>query len=79
MAPHAPIILNIVCFIGGCIQPIIQQHESTKKKKKTFTIKVATYYDFHYEWKPSCELIMFCGDKDEWDTKERTGKFLKNS
>ena len=38
--------------------------------------------DFCYEGKPSCataKLIPFAVSKDEWDTKEDTGKFMKNA
>jgi len=37
--------------------------------------------DFHCEWKSSCayhKSILFAVRKDEWDTKEGTGKFMKN-
>ena len=36
--------------------------------------------DFHYEGKPSCATTkspLFAVSKDEWDTKEDTGKFMK--
>ena len=47
-------------------------------------IKVATMKntdDFHYEGNPShatAKLTLFTVSKDEWDTKEDTGKFMKN-
>ena len=37
--------------------------------------------DFRYEGKPSCaiaKLTLFAVSKDEWDTKENTGKSMKN-
>ena len=37
--------------------------------------------DFHYEGKPlhaTAKLTLFAVSKDEWDTKEDTGKFMKN-
>ena len=37
--------------------------------------------DFRYEGKPSCataKLTLFAVSKDEWDTKEDTGKSMKN-
>ena len=53
--------------------------------KSTSAIKVATIKkmdDFHYEGKPSCttaKLTPFTVSKDEWDTKEDTGKSMKNA
>ena len=50
--------------------------------KSASAIKVATMNDFHYEGKPSCATAMltpFAVSKDEWDTKEDTGKFMKNA
>ena len=47
--------------------------------------KVATMKnmdDFHYEGKPShatAKSIFFAVSKDEWDTKEDTGKSMKNA
>ena len=38
--------------------------------------------DFHYEEMPSCavtKLTLFAASKDEWDTKENTGKSIKNA
>ena len=38
--------------------------------------------DFHYERKSSCataKLTLFDVNKDEWDTKEDTGKSMKNA
>ena len=52
--------------------------------KSTSTIKIATAKntDFHYEGKPSCvttKSTLFSVSKDEWDTKEDTGKSMKNA
>jgi len=54
--------------------------------KRTSAIKVATMKitdDFCYKWKPSCAGLpqnptLFMVSEDEWDTKEVTGKFMKN-
>ena len=38
--------------------------------------------DLHYKAKPSCaitKLTLFAVSKDEWDTKEDTGKSMKNA
>ena len=38
--------------------------------------------EFHYERKPSratAKLTLFAVSKDEWDTKEDTGKSMKNA
>ena len=53
--------------------------------KSISEIKIATMKnmdDFHYEGKPSCatdKLTPFAVSKDEWDTKEDTGKSMKNA
>ena len=53
--------------------------------KSTSAIKIATMKnmdDFRYEGKPSCataKLTLFTVSKDEWDTKEDTGKSMKNA
>ena len=53
--------------------------------KSASAIKVATTKNmdgFHYEGKPSCATAKstpFAVSKDEWDTKEDTGKSMKNA
>ena len=53
--------------------------------KSTSTIKIATMKntdDFRYEGKPShatAVSTIFTVSKDEWDTKEDTGKSMKNA
>ena len=53
--------------------------------KSTSAIKVATMKNtdnFCYERKPShatTKLTLFTVSKDEWDTKEDTGKSMKNA
>ena len=53
--------------------------------KSTSAIKTATMKntdDFHYEEKPSrtiAKSTFFTVSKDEWDTKEDTGKSMKNA
>ena len=53
--------------------------------KNTSAIEVATMKhadDFHYEGKPSrvtTKLTLFAVSKDQWDTKEDTGKSMKNA
>ena len=62
-------------------------HSITNQKllKSTSAIEVATMKnmdDFCYEGKPSCataKLTSFAVSKDEWDTKEETGKSMKNA
>jgi len=37
---------------------------------------------YNFEWKPSCayhKIDTFTVSKDEWDTKEGTGKYMKNA
>ena len=52
--------------------------------KTTSAIKIASMKnmdDFHYEGKPSCATAKSVVSifKDEWDTKEDTGKSMKNA
>ena len=53
--------------------------------KSTSAIKIATTTntdDFRYEGKPSCAIAkstLLAVTKDEWDTKEDTGKSMKNA
>ena len=59
-------------------------HSSTNQKN-TSAIEVATMKnadDFCYEGKPSRATnisTLFAVSKDEWDTKEDTGKSMKNA
>jgi len=48
--------------------------------ERTSAIKVAimkSMDDLHHEWKPSCGYHKIEMSKDEWDTKEGTGKSMK--
>ena len=53
--------------------------------KSASAIKIATMTnidDFRYEGKPSCAIAkstLFAVSKDEWDTKEDTGKSMKKA
>ena len=53
--------------------------------KSTSAIKIATMKNtdhFHYKGKPSCataKSTLSAVSKDEWDTKEDTGKSMKNA
>ena len=53
--------------------------------KSAFAIKIATMTntdDFCYKGKPSHAIVkstLFAVSKDEWDTKEDTGKSMKNA
>ena len=68
----------LLCFAVSCVQPVTQQYES--RTVKTATMKNTNY--FHYEGKPSraiAKSTLFVVSKDEWDTKEDTGKSMKNA
>ena len=62
-------------------------HSSTNQElfESASAIKIATMTnmdDFRYEGKPSCtiaKLTLFTVSKDEWDTKEDTGKSMKKA
>ena len=61
------------------------QYESRTVLKSTSAIKIATMKntdDFRYEGKPSratAKSTPFAVSKNEWDTKEDTGKSMKNA
>ena len=63
------------------VQPVTQQYESiTVQKAPIATMKNTD--DFHYKGKPSCataKSTLYAVSKDEWDTKEDTGKSMKNA
>ena len=62
-------------------------HSSTNQElfESTSAIKISTTKntdDFCFEGKPSCAIAkstLFAVSKDEWDTKEDTGKSMKNA
>ena len=74
-----------LCFTVGYVQLVTQQYKLRTCLKSAFAIKIATMKnmdDFHFEGKPSrahIKLTPFPVSKDEWDTKEDTGKSMKNA
>ena len=90
MAPCASDISIIVWkvkyplrFVVGYLQPVIAVWIKNCLKS-TFAIRVATMKntdDFRFEGKPShaAPNQHFAVSKDEWDTKEDTGKSMKNA
>ena len=86
MVPHSPVInysLKMkypLCFVVSYVQPVTQQYESRAARKAPLQIKIATMKnmdDFHFKGKASLattKSTTFAVSKDEWDTKEDTGK-----
>ena len=75
-------------FVVGYVQPISGHYTTVRIKncsKSTSAIKIATMKntdDFHFEGKPShatAKSTLLAVSKDEWDTKEDTGKSMKNA
>ena len=70
-----------VGYAQPVIQPVTQQYES----RSTSAIEIATMKntdDFRFEGKPSrarAKSTPFPVSKDEWNTKEDTGKSMKNA
>jgi len=60
-------------FVAHYIQPVIQQYESTTVCKKNF------YNQNGSQHMPTTKSTLFVVSKDEWDTKEGTGEFMKNA
>ena len=89
MVPHAPYInyrLKSEVSIMLCCQLCSTRYTAVQIKnclKSTFAITIATMTntdDFHYRGKPSraiAKSILFAVSKDEWDTKEDTGKSMR--
>jgi len=82
-APHLHIYhLKRRHFIASYVQPVMQQYESLKR---TFAIKVATMKitdnsitnGSHHV--PTTKSALFVESKDEWNTKDDTGKSMKNA
>ena len=71
---------NEVSITVSYVQPVTQQYESRTVRK----IQIATMKNtdgLHFEGKPShatAKLTSFAVSKDEWETKEDTGKSMKN-
>ena len=71
--------------ITPCCWLCSTRYTAVRIKKSTSTFKIPTMKntdDFHYEGKPSCAIAkstLFAVSKDEWDTKEDTGKSMKNA
>ena len=76
---------NEVSITLCCVQPVIQHYKSRTVRIALLQSKVATMKnkdDFCYEGKPShatTKSIPFAVSKGEWDTKEDTGKSMKNA
>ena len=75
-------------FITLCCRLFSTRYTAVRIKnclKSTSAIKIATMTnadDFHYEGKPSraiAKATLFAVSKDEWNTKEDTGKSMKNA
>ena len=89
MVPHAPYInyrLKSEVSIMLCCQLCSTRYTAVRIKnclKSTSAITIATMTntdDFHYRGKPShaiAKSILFAVSKDEWDTKEDTGKSMR--
>ena len=59
-------------------QELFEKHLCNQK----YVATMKSMDDFHYEGKPSCvtaKSTPFAVSKGEWDTKENTGKFMKNA
>ena len=91
MAPHTPAIkYRLKCEVSITLRcQLCSTHYTAirikNQSKSTSAIKVVTmkYTDeFHYEGKPShatAKSTPFAVSKDEWDTKEDSGKSMKNA
>ena len=70
-----------LCFVVSYVYllPSIMNQELFES---TAAIKVTTMKNIHYKGKPShasTKLTRFAVNKGEWDTKEDTGKSMKNT
>ena len=87
MAPRAPVISEKLrihyASLSAMFSPL---HRSTIQElfKKHLCNQNSHYekYGFHYKGKSSrahCQIDNFAVSKDDWDTKEDTGKSMKNA
>ena len=91
MVPRAPAISIIttvwkvkypLCFVVGYVQPITQHFKSRTFPEAPLQSTHTKRNDFHFKGKPSyarAKSTPFPVSKDEWDTKEDTGKSMKNA
>ena len=93
IAPHVPATNYILSEIFMLHSQLCSTRYTALRikncSKSTSAIKVATMKntdDFCYEWKPSCVTakstpfaLPFAVNKHKWDTKENTGKSMKNA
>ena len=71
-------------FVVGCVQPITQQYESRTVRKvplqsKQLLLKIQTVFIMKGAITCYRQIYTFAISKDEWDTKEDTGKSMKNA
>ena len=84
--PQQPIIIwkeeYPSCFIVSYVQPVTQHYESRNVRKEPEVATMKNTDNFHYEGKQLCATTKstpFAVRKDEWNTKEDTGKSMKNA
>ena len=88
MLPHAPatnyclkseVSITLCCQLCSTCYTILRIKNCSKS---TSAIKVATMKntdDFRHKGKPSRATVKIPVSQDEWDTKEDTGKSMKNA
>ena len=93
MAPYTPVILIIVwmksevstmlcCWLCSIHYTAVRIKNCSKSISANKIVTMKNMDDFRYKGKPSCattKSTLFTVSKDEWDTKEDTGKSMKNA
>ena len=70
-----------LCFDVGYVDSALRIKNCLKSTSATKIANMKKYGRFCYEGKPSCAIAkstLFAVSKDEWDTKEDSGKAMKN-
>ena len=74
--------ITLHCWLCSTCYTAIQIKNCLKSTSAIKTATMKNMDDFHFEGRPSCvtaKLTPFPVSKDEWDTKEDTGKSMKNA
>ena len=70
------------CWLCSTCYTAVQIKNRSKSSSASKTATMKNMDDFRYKGKPSratTKLTLFAVSKDEWDTKEDTGKSMKNA
>ena len=79
---ESEVSITLRCWLCSTCYTAVRLKNCSKSISAMKTATIKNTDNFHYEWKPSCAIAkstLFAVSKDEWDTKEDTGKSMKNA